>query len=124
MSTAAAEIREAAATRILVLDGASGSELQTLRLSDAEMSGDRFHDHGRSLAGDHDILVLTRPDAVLDLHRRYLAAGADIITTNTFSSTSVAQREYGLDAPQVIREINVAAAQLARRAATEATARD
>ena len=85
------------------------------------MRGDRFRDHRPSLAGNHDVLALTLPDAVLDLHRRYLAAGADIITTNTFSSTVVAQRDYGLDDPQLIHEINVTAARLARRAVDEAT---
>jgi 5-methyltetrahydrofolate--homocysteine methyltransferase len=119
----AAELRRAAAERILVLDGASGSELQTLRLSDDDVRGERFHDHQHSLAGNHDILVLSQPEAVLDLHRRYLAAGADLITTNTFSSTAVAQREYGLDDAAIIGEINLAAARLARRAADEAAAR-
>ena len=120
----AAELRRAAAQRILVLDGASGSELQTLRLPEADVRGERFRDHRQSLAGNHDVLALTLPDVVGDLHRRYLAAGADIITTNTFSSTVVAQREYGLDDPRLIHELNVAAAQLARRAADEATERD
>jgi 5-methyltetrahydrofolate--homocysteine methyltransferase len=122
--SAGSEIRLAAGARILVLDGASGSELQTLRLSEADVRGERFGDHHQWLSGNHDVLALTLPDAVLDLHRRYLAAGADIITTNTFSSTIVAQREYGLDDPQLIHEINATAARLARRAADEATARD
>jgi 5-methyltetrahydrofolate--homocysteine methyltransferase len=121
---AADDITGAAAQRVLVLDGASGSELQTLRLSESDVRGERFRDHHRSLSGNHDALALTLPDAVLDLHRRYLAAGADIITTNTFSSTTVAQREYGLDDPRVIHEINVAAARLARRAVDEVAGAD
>jgi 5-methyltetrahydrofolate--homocysteine methyltransferase len=120
MRSAASEIGLAAADRILVLDGASGSELQTLRLPEADVRGDRFRDHPVALAGNHDVLALTYPEVVLDLHRRYLAAGADMITTNTFSSTVVAQRDYGLDDPALIHEINVAAAGLARRAAAEA----
>ena len=107
-----------------MLDGASGSEIQSLRLTETDLRGHRFCDHGRSLAGNLDLLVLTHPDAVLDLHDAYLAAGADIITTNTFSSTAVAQREYGLDDPALIHEINVTGARLARRAVDAALAAD
>ena len=117
-------VQTAARDRILVLDGASGSEFQTLGLTETELRGDRFADHPSSLAGNLDLLVLTQPDAVRDLHLRYLLAGADIITTNTFSSTVVAQGEYGLDQPELIHEINATAAGLARAAAVEATQRD
>ena len=86
-------LRTAAQERILVLDGASGSEFQTIGLAETELRGSRFADHPSSLAGNLDLLVLTQPDAVRDLHLRYLSAGADIITTNTFSSTVVAQSE-------------------------------
>ena len=117
-------VQTAARDRILVLDGASGSEFQTLGLTETELRGDRFADHPSSLAGNLDLLVLTQPDAVRDLHLRYLLAGADIITTNTFSSTVVAQGEYGLDQPELIHEINATAAGLARAAAVEAAQRD
>jgi 5-methyltetrahydrofolate--homocysteine methyltransferase len=117
-------LQAAAAGRILVLDGASGTEFQSLRTSEDDLRGDRFHDHASSLAGNHDLLVLTQPASVIDLHLSYLLAGADIITTNTFSSTTVAQREYGLDDPQVIGELNRTAAQLARLAADDAQRRD
>jgi 5-methyltetrahydrofolate--homocysteine methyltransferase len=117
-------LRTAAQERILVLDGASGSEFQTLGLTETELRGSRFADHPSSLAGNLDLLVITQPDAVRDLHLRYLSAGADIITTNTFSSTVVAQSEYGLDQPELIHEINVAAAVLAREAATQASQQD
>ena len=122
--SAADSLRVAAADRILVLDGASGTEFQALRTSEDDLRGTRFHDHPSSLAGNHDLLVLTQPDAVVELHLSYLLAGADIITTNTFSSTTVAQREYGLDDPALIGELNSTAAQLARRAADDAHRRD
>ena len=86
--------------------------------------GERFRDHPSSLAGNHDLLVLTQPDSVIQLHLSYLLAGADIISTNTFSSTTVAQREYGLDDPALIIELNHTAAQLARKAASNAQQRD
>jgi 5-methyltetrahydrofolate--homocysteine methyltransferase len=114
----------AAAERILVLDGATGTEFQALKTTEADLRGTRFVDHPSSLAGNHDLLVLTQPDSVIELHLSYLLAGADIITTNTFSSTTVAQREYGLDDPELIGELNRTGAQLARRAADDAHRRD
>jgi 5-methyltetrahydrofolate--homocysteine methyltransferase len=113
----------AAAERVLILDGASGTEIQRLGLTEDDLRGHRFCDHGQSLAGDNDLYVLTRPDAIRELHANYLAAGADIISTNTFSSTTVAQREYGLDDPTFVHELNVAGARLAREAADEVAAR-
>ena len=83
--------------RILVLDGAWGTMLQRAGLEDADYRGERFADHPRDVAGDPDLLNLTRPDVVLDIHRRYLAAGADITTTNTFTATSIGQADYGLE---------------------------
>ncbi len=114
----------AAAERILVLDGASGSEIQSYGITEDDLRGTRFAGHAQSLAGNNDLLILSRPDAVRDLHRSYLDAGADIITTNTFSSTTVAQREYGLDDPALVHELNAEGARLARQAADEITARD
>jgi 5-methyltetrahydrofolate--homocysteine methyltransferase len=117
-------LRAAAAERILVLDGATGTEFQALKTTEADLRGTRFADHPSSLAGNHDLLILTQPDSVIELHLSYLLAGADIITTNTFSSTTVAQREYGLDDPDLIGELNRTGAQLARRAADDAHRRD
>jgi 5-methyltetrahydrofolate--homocysteine methyltransferase len=122
--TALTSLRAAAAERILVLDGATGTEFQALRTTEDDLRGDRFRDHPSSLAGNHDLSVLTRPDSVIALHLSYLLAGADIVTTNTFSSTTIAQREYGLDDPALIAELNVTAALLARSAADEAQRRD
>ena len=104
--------------RIVVLDGAWGTMLQLAGLVDADYRGERFADHPREVAGDPDLLNLTRPDVVLDIHRRYLAAGADITTTNTFTATSIGQADYGLEG--VVHELNVAGARLARQAADEA----
>jgi len=103
--------------RILVLDGAWGTMLQLAGLADADYRGERFRDHPSDVAGDPDILNLTRPDIVLDIHRRYLAAGADITTTNTFTATSIGQADYGLEGE--IHAMNVAGARLARQAADE-----
>jgi 5-methyltetrahydrofolate--homocysteine methyltransferase len=110
-------IRRALDERILVLDGAWGTTLQDLGLTAADYRGERFRDHPRDLTGDPDVLNLTRPDVILDIHRRYLAAGADITTTNTFTATSIGQSDYGLGA--AIRDINLEGARLARQAADE-----
>src|ERR671911_1210848 len=84
------------AERILVLDGAYGTAIQARNLADDDYRGERFRDHPREVAGDPDLLNLTRPDVVLDVHRQYLASGADITTTNTFTATSIGQADYGL----------------------------
>src|SRR5689334_18105965 len=104
--------------RIAVLDGAWGTMLQNAGLSPADYRGDRFTDHSHDVTGDPDLLNLTRPDLVLDIHRRYLAAGADITTTNTFTATSIGQADYGLQS--LVRDMNLRGAQLARQAADEA----
>ncbi|MGE0141425.1 MAG: homocysteine S-methyltransferase family protein, partial [Ilumatobacteraceae bacterium] len=117
-------LRAAAAERILVLDGATGTEFQQLGLSDDDVRGERFHQHHSPLGGNHDILSLTQADALIGLHLSYLLAGADIITTNTFSSTTIAQREYGLNDPALIVEMNERAATLARTAAARAEEQD
>jgi 5-methyltetrahydrofolate--homocysteine methyltransferase len=103
--------------QIAVLDGAWGTMLQGAELTPADYRGDRFLDHPRDLTGDPDLLNLTRPDVVLDVHRQYLAAGANITTTNTFTATSVGQSDYGLES--LVREMNLRGAQLARQAADE-----
>jgi 5-methyltetrahydrofolate--homocysteine methyltransferase len=103
--------------RIAILDGAWGTMLQAADLTPADYRGDRFTDHPRDVTGDPDLLNLTRPDVVLDGHRRYLAAGADITSTNTFTATSIGQADYGLQ--PYVREMNLRGAQLARQAADE-----
>src|ERR687897_756662 len=103
------------AERILVLDGAYGTAIQGRGLTDADYRGERFRDHPRDVNGDPDVLNLTRTDVVEDIHRSYLSAGADIVTTNTFTSTSISQADYGLE--DAVYDMNVAGAQIARRAA-------
>ena len=101
--------------RIAILDGAMGTMIQRFRLSEADYRGERFRDHPKDLKNNGDLLVLTRPDVVRDIHEGYLAAGADIIETNTFGANALAQDDYGLG--HLAREMNVAAAKLAREAA-------
>ena len=111
------------AERILVLDGAMGTMLQAYGFDEAGYRGDRFRDHPRDLRGDNDLLSLTQPDAVAAIHAAYLDAGADIISTDSFTATRIAQADYGLD-DEVVRELNVTAARLARTAADAAEARE
>jgi 5-methyltetrahydrofolate--homocysteine methyltransferase len=108
--------------RILILDGAMGTMIQRHRLTEADFRGDRFAAHPRDLKGNNDLLVLTRPDVIAGIHREYLEAGSDIIETNTFSSTAIAQADYALQS--IVYELNVAGAKLARQAADEWTARN
>jgi len=115
--TRAARLPEILQQRIAILDGAMGTLIQRHKLSEAEYRGTRFAAHPKDLKGNNDLLQLTRPDVILEIHRQYLRAGADIVETNTFSATSVAQEDYGL--ASVAREMNVAAARLARQACDE-----
>jgi 5-methyltetrahydrofolate--homocysteine methyltransferase len=112
--TRAATLPALLTQRILIIDGAMGTMIQRHRLGEADFRGTRFVDHPKDLKGNNDLLVLTRPDIVRDIHAAYLSAGADIVETNTFGATSIAQEDYGL-AP-LAREMNVAAARLAREA--------
>ena len=100
--------------RIVILDGAMGTMIQRAKLSEADYRGARFADHPKDLKGNNELLQITRPATILAIHEDYLRAGADIVETNTFGATSVAQDDYGLAA--VAREMNVAAARLARQA--------
>ena len=118
----AATLHAAASRRILVLDGAMGTEVQRRGLEEDDFRNDDLRDHDGQLAGNNDLLSLTRPDVVADIHRSYLEAGADIICTNTFSSTAVAQAEYGL--AHLVPELNRESARIARRVADEAATPD
>ncbi len=115
-------IRSLAKKRLLVIDGAMGTALQTYKLTENDYRGDRFASHAHDLKGNNDLLVLTRPDVVSEVHRAYLDAGADILETNTFSATSIAQADYALES--AVFDINVAAARLARKVADEFTDRN
>ena len=107
--------------RILVLDGAMGTVIQSYKLGETDYRGDRFRDWPKDLKGNNDLLVLTRPELIGEIHRRYLEAGADIVETNTFNASATSQADYGTEA--LVREINLAAAQIARRAADDVAAR-
>jgi 5-methyltetrahydrofolate--homocysteine methyltransferase len=120
--TRAAALPALLAQRIVVLDGAMGTMIQREKLTEADFRGERFRDHPRDLKGNNDLLPLTRPDVIRRIHEAYLAAGADIVETNTFGATSIAQEDYGLG--QVAREINVAAARIAREACDRASTPD
>jgi len=115
--TTAGRLRELLAQRILLLDGAMGTMIQRYRLTEADFRGERFRDHHHDLKGNNDLLVLTRPDVVREIHHAYLEADADIIETNTFSSTAIAQADYKLEA--LAYELSREGARLARGAADE-----
>ncbi|HXL75116.1 MAG TPA: methionine synthase, partial [Burkholderiales bacterium] len=108
--------------RILLLDGAMGTMIQRARLAEEDYRGGRFRDWGRELKGNNDLLSLTQPALVRDIHAQYLQAGADIIETNTFNSTAIALADYGMR--ELAREFNRAAANLAKNAVREAEAKD
>ena len=118
------QLRDALSQRILILDGAMGSLIQTYKFSEEDFRGERFADHELPLKGNNDVLVLTQPDAIQAIHRQYFEAGADIVETNTFSGTRIAQADYGLEDPISIRDLNVAAARVARAAADEVESQD
>jgi 5-methyltetrahydrofolate--homocysteine methyltransferase len=100
--------------RIVILDGAMGTMVQQYKLAEKDYRGARFVDHPSDLKGNNDLLCLTKPEVIEDIHTQYLAAGADIIETNTFNSQSISQADYGLE--PIVRDLNLAAAACARRA--------
>jgi 5-methyltetrahydrofolate--homocysteine methyltransferase len=108
--------------RILVLDGAMGTMLQAYKFTEEDFRGEEFRDWDRPLKGNNDLLSITQPESILEVHRAYLEAGADIIETNTFSGTSIAQADYGLE--EWAYELNRKSAAIAREAADEFTRRD
>ena len=117
-----AALTQAARERILVLDGAMGTMIQDLRLDEAGFRGERFRDWHRDLRGNNDLLNLTQPDAIREIHLAYFLAGADMVETNTFSSTTIAQADYGLE--DQVADLNRSGARLAREAANAAEAKD
>ena len=112
-----AALKKAARERILVLDGAMGTMIQRHKLDEDGYRGERFKDFNRDLKGNNDLLVLTQPDIIRDIHSTYMDAGADIVETNTFNAQAISQADYGLE--DLSYELNVAATRLAREAADE-----
>ena len=106
---------------ILVLDGAMGTMIQRYPLEEADFRGDRFASHAYSLKGNNDLLNITRPDIIFDIHKEYLDAGADIIETNTFSGTTIGMADYHLE--DLVYELNFQSAKIAREVADEFTDR-
>ena len=117
-----AALKAAAKERVLVLDGSWGVMIQKRGLAEADYRGERFSDHPGQLKGDNDLLCITRPDIIAELHDQYFAAGADISETNTFSATSIGQAEYGLES--AVRDINLEGARIGREVADRWTARE
>ncbi len=116
------DIAAAAAERILVLDGAMGTMIQAESPDEATYRGDRFKDHARDVAGNNELLSLSQPDMIRDIHTAFLEAGADILCTNTFGANAVSQADYGME--DLSREMNVESVRLAREAAEAMTAKD
>jgi 5-methyltetrahydrofolate--homocysteine methyltransferase len=117
MSDTFALLERLLSRRILVLDGAMGTMIQRYKLTEADFRGDRLKNHPKDVQGNNDLLILTRPDVISEIHHQYLAAGADIIETNTFSSTSIVQSDYALES--LAYELNLEGARLARAACDE-----
>ncbi len=112
-------LQDAVKYRILVIDGAMGSLIQSYKLSEADFRGERFKNHPQDLKGDNDLLCITQPHIIAEIHQKYLDAGADIIETNTFNSTSISQRDYQLE--NLAYELNFEAAKIAKKVALEMT---
>ena len=120
MTTRTSLLKQAVKDRILVLDGAMGTMLQRYKLTEADYRGEAFATWPSDLKGNHDLLNITRPDVVAEVHRDYFLAGADIVETNTFNANAISQADYGTQS--YVYEINLAAARLARKVADEFTA--
>ena len=116
------DIRQQLEKRILIIDGAMGTMIQRHKLKEADYRGERFKDWHTDVQGNNDLLSITQPEIITGIHKQYLEAGADIIETNTFSSTSIAQADY--DMQSIAYELNLASAKCARIAADEYTAKD
>ena len=112
-----AQLKQAITQRILILDGAMGTMIQSYKLEEADYRGERFADWPSDLKGNNDLLSITQPDIIRDIHKAYMKAGADIVETNTFNATSIAMADYNMEA--IVYELNKAGAQLAREAADE-----
>ena len=106
-------------TRVLVMDGAMGSLIQEYQLTDENYHGERLKDHSHDLKGNNDILSITHPEIIKEIHKKYLEAGADILLTNTFNATSISQADYGTE--KYVYELNKSSAEIAVKLAQEFT---
>src|SRR5262245_34737679 len=107
-------LREILSRRIMILDGAMGTMIQAQKLGEREFRGERFAKHEKDLKGCNDLLCITQPELISEIHQRYFEAGADVVETNTFNSTSISMGDYGLEG--LVYEMNVAGARAAKRA--------
>ncbi len=119
--TAKKDIREELKTRVLVMDGAMGSLIQEYKLTEADYHGERLKDHPNDQKGNNDILSITHPEIIKEIHTKYLEAGADILLTNTFNATQISQADYGTE--DLVYEMNKVSAELAGKVADEFTAK-
>jgi 5-methyltetrahydrofolate--homocysteine methyltransferase len=110
-------LKEALASRILILDGAMGTMIQALKYNETDFRGELFKDFGNDIKGNNDILAMTQPEAICKIHKQYLQAGADIIETNSFNATSISQADYNME--NIVYELNVACAKVAKKACDE-----
>ena len=110
--------------RIVVIDGAMGTMIQRYKLKEDDFRGERYKNHSHDLKGNNDVLVVTRPDVIGEIHDKYLEAGADIIETNTFNGTFISQADYELDNPEEVYFLNKTAAELAKKSTKKWTAKD
>jgi methionine synthase I (cobalamin-dependent) len=117
-----AALKKAAEERILIIDGAMGTMVQRYKLQEADYRGERFANWGQDVKGNNDLLVLSQPQVIREIQSAYLAAGADILTTNTFNATTISMADYGMQA--LVKELNIAAAHIARELADEFTERE
>lgn len=116
------KIQQALQNRILILDGAMGTMLQRYKFSEEDFRGERFKDFHKSVQGNNDLLSITQPQAIAEIHSKYFAAGADIVETNTFSSTTIAMADY--DMQDLVYELNYESAKIAKKIAQEFTAKE
>ncbi|ALD22298.1 methionine synthase [Hymenobacter sp. DG25A] len=121
-TTTSSPLNDILRQRLLILDGAMGTMIQRHKLEEADFRGTRFADHPKPLRGNNDLLSLTRPDIIRGIHADYFAAGADMVETNTFSGTTIAQADYGLE--HIVYELNYESARIAREVADEFTAQN
>lgn len=115
-------LKKALAERILILDGAMGTMLQAYHFTEEDFRGERFKDFHKSIKGNNDMLSLTQPEAIAEVHRQYFAMGADIVETNTFSSTTIAMADYDME--EYVYDLNYASAKIAKEVATSFTERE
>jgi len=116
-------LKEISTHKILVLDGAMGTMIQRHKLEEADFRNEKLKDHPKPLKGNNDLLSVTRPDIIKTIHAQYFEAGADIVETNTFSGTTIAQADYGLDIDEWVYQINFQSAKIAKEVANEFTAK-